>query len=715
MRISRRSFVKESAALLGASVTSARGLGGLDRPQQGEPSRAPTTAPAAIPSMVCQDFSEPFDPAYLANGLIGIRPGPNPLVHASTVVSGFVFSHIPYEVESLSPAPYPLETDIAVNGISLLEHPELLTVRRQALDMATGELTTEMVFTTGAAQLQLKVLQFASRSVPSLLCQEISFTPSTDARLEITAKIGVEGVPGTIYMDRPPERTEVDLVTGFRSHGGLSKLGAAVVVAADAAFKPRGEQVTTDSGVARTYDLDARRGLTCRIRTIAAMVSEFYHPAPALQAIRMARWGAETGFDLLRQQNQEQWSDLWKSRVQVSGDRDAQRVLDAAFFYLHSSLHPSNQNGMGPFGLSQFAYYYGHSFWDTETWCLLPVTLASPDAARSLLEYRVRGLTAARRLAALYGYRGAQFPWEAGQIDGSDATPTFATTGWKEQHITPDVALGFWEYQLATGDPFFLQEATWPALRAVAEWIASRGVFTARGFEIQHIMGPDEGVPDTSNNSYVNVICMMVLTAAARCATMVGTTAPPSWEKIARSMVVATDENKKIVLPYDHPPKPQDRKYSLLNMDALIAHDPQLDLELLRNTYEREKELRRSRPPGIGFATAALAGTAAFFGDKKEAAQWFRESWQDIWLEPYGMIREAPSQDYGCFLTNFGSLLQTAMLSFTGLRISESDWRKYPAALPEGWTRIEIERIWVKGVPRRLVAEDGKPSRLLDE
>lgn len=85
-----------------------------------------------------------------------------------------------------------------------------------------------------------------------------------------------------------------------------------------------------------------------------------------------------------------------------------------------------------------------------------------------------------------------------------------------------------------------------------------------------------------------------------------------------------------------------------------------------------------------------------------------------MWLEPFGALRKAPFQDYGCFLTTFGSLLQTAMLGFTGIRVNEGDWRKYPASLPTGWSRIEMDRIWVKGEPKRLIAIDGSPAKLLD-
>jgi trehalose/maltose hydrolase-like predicted phosphorylase len=674
------------------------------------------------PKIVVENFSKVFDPAYLSNGLIGIRPGPNPLARAQTCVSGFVFSHSAHKVESLSPAPFPLETDIRVKEISLLKHPDLLKVQRQTLDMSCGELTTELVFAPGnGARLDIEVLQFASRSVPSLLCQEIRLTCSVDAEIELVAAIDSSTVPARTYETYPPERTRIDLMSGFESEGNLCKLGVALWVLTPDTTVQKQEPSLAVTGSTRTYTLKAKRGQPVRFQTIAAMVSELYHPEPPLEAIRLASWGSLLGFERLRSDNRAVWADLWKSRVKVIGDADAQRVLDAAFFYLHSSIHTSTRTGMPPFGLSQFAYYYGHSFWDTETWSLLPVTLVAPATARSLLDYRVRGLEYAKRQAALYGYRGAQFPWEAAPSAGFETTPTFAGTGWGEQHATPDVALGFWEYQLATDDQSFLQEATWPVLKAVAEWIESRGVSTDRGFEIQHIMGPDEDVPNINNVSYMNMACKMVLTAAMRCAQMVGARTPTSWGKIRDAFVLPVDNSKNIVQPYDNPPPPASNAYSTGQLDMLTVHDVPIDTELLRKTYAFEEGVRRERqaasPAGsyfsIGFAQAAVSATAAFLGDKQHALELFHQSWKNVWLEPYGMIRETPSQDYGCFLTNYGSLLQTVMLGYTGLRVSEGDWRKYPASLPAGWSRIEIDRVFVKGEAKRLVATDGAPARLV--
>jgi len=68
----------------------------------------------------------------------------------------------------------------------------------------------------------------------------------------------------------------------------------------------------------------------------------------------------------------------------------------------------------------------------------------------------------------------------------------------------------------------------------------------------------------------------------------------------------------------------------------------------------------------------------------------------------------------GNYVTSCGSLLLATMFGFTGIRISAGDWRRYPAALPEGWSQIEVDRVWVRGRPKRLVAEHGKLAVLED-
>ena len=332
-------------------------------------------------------------------------------------------------------------------------------------------------------------------------------------------------------------------------------------------------------------------------------------------------------------------------------------------------------------------------------------TAGLPETAKSLLEFRLRGLEAARRAASLYGYRGARFPWEAAQTDGAEVTPVFADTGWSEQHVVPDVALAFWQYQMATSDPEFLRGATWPVLKAVAEWIESRGTSTSRGYEIRNIMGPNEGINNVDNTHHVNAACAAALEAAVRCAGQMGYSPPKVWTRMAAALVLPRDPHTGTLVAYDGSPHG-----AFPDLSFLLPFEPALPVGALERTYADFKQ--RPREYMIGFATAAVAAGVAYMGDRKLAGDLFEQCWRPFWMAPYGMIKEAEPQSYGCFLTNFGAMLQSVMIGFTGLRIEDGDWAKYPATLPEAWSSIEVDRIWVRGEPKRLVAVQGRKPQL---
>jgi hypothetical protein len=97
MRLSRRAVLKSTVA---AGFLATRSYG---------------FAPS-IPVLARSGDSTGVDSAYLSNGLIGIRPGRIPIQAAPACVAGFVYVHPTFRVEALSPAPYPLTTDIRVNG-----------------------------------------------------------------------------------------------------------------------------------------------------------------------------------------------------------------------------------------------------------------------------------------------------------------------------------------------------------------------------------------------------------------------------------------------------------------------------------------------------------------------------------------------------------------------------------------------------------------------
>ena len=650
-----------------------------------------------IPQLICTHFPNNESPPYLSNGLIGVRPGGNPFSHgmdtsfhsgnpltaSQTVVSGFVRTHPHSKGESIAAAPYPFETDIIADGISMLENRDRVIVKSQVLDMSCGELTSEMEFRARKdLVLDILVIQFLSRTTPCLACQEIRVKSSVDA--EVTIKMKTEG----LFKER-------------------NELGIALC-------EPKEQKFEAKAGKEYTY------------QGMAAVVSQVYDPEPFQQAQVMAGWAKMIGFDNFRKYNRQTWNDLWKARVKVYGNPDDQKALDIAFFYVHSNFHPSNLTGIPPYGLSQFENYTGTIFWDMDHWIWYAGLLANPQAAKSMLEYRLRGLDYAKKHARVFGFRGAQYPWQAGH-DGREACSPKAHTSWDEHHITLDVGLAFWEYYLATHDDIFLQEGIWPVLRNVAEWIESRGEFSANGFEFHHLGGVDEFSSGVSNDAHFNGLSKMVIKAAIRCAEIVDEKVPAVWQKIADQIVIPMDLSRGIVVQYsDANPKIGVAPYGPGMLQYLFLHDPLeygvVDLKTFRTTYEFEEALRVSIPAhpsnpcsdgAPGFTTPPFAACAAFFGDRIKAANLFERTWKRYRTSPFCLSTEyhQPARR-GDYLTNHASLLLAAIYGFTGLRIVEGDVCKYKATLPAGWEKIEIERIWVKGKPMKLVAEHGKQAVL---
>ena len=70
-------------------------------------------------------------PAYLANGLIGLRVGQIPLLQGAALVNGFVGLSPEKGNEEYADAPYPAGADIAIDGVWLSNRPDLATFSKR--------------------------------------------------------------------------------------------------------------------------------------------------------------------------------------------------------------------------------------------------------------------------------------------------------------------------------------------------------------------------------------------------------------------------------------------------------------------------------------------------------------------------------------------------------------------------------------------------------
>jgi trehalose/maltose hydrolase-like predicted phosphorylase len=248
--------------------------------------------------------------------------------------------------------------------------------------------------------------------------------------------------------------------------------------------------------------------------------------APAPQAAVEALRAAEAvGFDRLLAEHRAAWAARWAdAEVAIKGDPDAELAVRFALFHLLASVAGDGEAAVGARGLSG-PVYLGHVFWDSDVFVLPVLAAVHPPAARAMLEYRIRRLPAAQRLAAASGRAGARFPWESA-ADGGEVTPTTMLdplgrlmrihTGELEEHIVADVPWAACRYADWTGDAAFLDGPGRELLVETARYWASRVRLDQAGrAHIDDVIGPDEYHVDVDDNAFTNVMARWNLRRAA--------------------------------------------------------------------------------------------------------------------------------------------------------------------------------------------------------
>lgn len=666
-------------------------------------------------------------PAYLSNGVIGLRVRDNPLMSGLALVCGFSGLHSEKKIEAAAIVPYPLAANIALNGVWLSDVPHQLTVLDQAYDFATGELTTRLRFQAQGVRADLDVLTFCCRHQPTLVVQEIAVRADTACDLMLQALIDVSAIPG-----RPRARTigtpggghDFDASLLWESEGGFSRCGLAL--ASWLLGDDRAARQTPDGGdrspVMTQYGFRARGGKFYRLRQIVSLVPSVMHTHPDRHAERLVALAVHQGFAELRKANRAEWRQLWKGRIILHGaGRTWQQLADAAFFYMNTSVHTASPASTSMFGLAawhDYHYYYGHVMWDIETFSVPPLTLLQPDAAQALLAYRLRNLDGARRNAQTFGRQGLQFPWESAPTSGDEAAPSPGTAAWHEDHVSLDVALAFLRYARATGDGNFLRDKAWPVLSGVADWIVSRAHHGAKGWEVRRAMGIAERKTESDNEAFTLLSAKAVLDGALDVAAQLGWPEGAQWRQVADDLVLPLRDG--MLVSHDGfraneekaaTPSPLMGIFPLGGLDGVVA----------RKTLDYY--LRRAQDYiGSPMLSAFYGVWAARRGDRRLALKLMQEGYgrfvtgRFLQTLEYRPDRFPEQPQAGPFFANMGGFLMSLLLGFPGLEVGGgplSEWPRHDVVLPAGWTGIEVERLWLRGRPVRLIARQGRRAELV--
>jgi trehalose/maltose hydrolase-like predicted phosphorylase len=669
-------------------------------------------------------------PAYVSNGVIGLRVRSQPLQTGMAIVSGYVGEDPERGIEAAAPAPYPLTGDIAVDGLWLSDLPDQVSALEQAYDFASGELTSRFVFAAHDRRVSCTVLTFASREDPTLVCQELTLSVDGACDLQVRAGVAVMGVLGRAlrFLRGTPGEAEAscDGALLWESAGALGRIGLAYITQVSggaAADAPATRPALNGSGLITTYVFRARAATTYRLRQVTSLVPGVLHSRPDEQASRLVAKARRDGFDVLRAENRAAWDEIWKGRIRLVGAEPRwQALADAAFFYLNSSAHSSSCSSTSIFGLAtwhDYHYYYGHVMWDIEAFAVPVLTFLQPQAAASLLDYRFRGLDKARANAKMMGRAGAQFPWESSPSFGEEAAPLPGTAAWHEDHVSLDVARAFALFGEATGRGEFRREQAWPVLSGVADWIASRAHETSKGFEIRASMGIAEREQPVDNAAFTNMAAVVVLRDAIGLGERLGRTVNPVWRRIADGMVMPRRD--QVVVSHDGYRKTEEKGATPDPLMGIWPFGYRLDAQEEKATldfYLGQADAYLGSP----MLSALYGAWAARAGDRALALKLLDEGYAKFEGGRFGQVLEYRPDRFpeqppaGPFFANMGGFLSGLLLGFPRIEPSEEGpetWSAAPVVLPEGWQAIEIDRIWVRDRPMRLVARQGERTRLI--
>ncbi len=263
-------------------------------------------------------------------------------------------------------------------------------------------------------------------------------------------------------------------------------------------------------------------------------------------AIAAARY---TGWAGLLDEQRGYLDAFWSvADIEIDGDAELQQAVRVAIFHVLQAGARAERRAIGAKGLTGPGYD-GHTFWDTETFCLQLLSHVAPDAAADALRWRQSILPLARERAAQLGLKGAAFPWRT--IRGQECSG-YWPAGTAAFHINADIADAVRRHVAATGDVTFEREVGLELLVETARLWRSLGHHDHAGqFRIDGVTGPDEYTAIVDNNVYTNLMAQLNLRVAAdtaarhmRAANRLGVDAEEmaSWRDAAASMRIPYDE-----------------------------------------------------------------------------------------------------------------------------------------------------------------------------
>jgi protein-glucosylgalactosylhydroxylysine glucosidase len=646
----------------------------------------------------------PYTRTYLGSGLIGLSSSQLGTDPAQSFMAG-VYDHGLGDIPRLALLPAWNAADV-YNGRNWLNRTTTVRGYHQTLDMYEGSLRTQYDWIDGDRVIGVTVHAFVSRSDPTLGAIHLEITPQFSGPLKVRLPITAWPEPKRYPLEKleklPPEAQDQQKIwypghmvsQQARAQRGTHEAqlemlavpeGTKTLIAEAAAVDWPADLTSTNIEAQQTsgaagieISFSAASGQTYAFNKYVVIESSIHSTKPLETAATAAQRSRSRGFAALLQSSADTWHKLWQADIQVDGDPNLQTVIHSMLFYLLGSASDRSELSVPPMGLST-AGYYGHTFWDADTFMFPPLMALHPEIAKSIVMFRYRTLDAARRNAKQNGRLGAMYPWEAGP-DGAETTPRFAyQNALYENHVNADVALAAWQYFLATGDRKWLESYGYPIIHDTADFWTSRVTYNKdKGrYEIHGVVSVDESKIGVTDDPYTNASARKNLEIAIAATRTLGKDANPKWAEIAQKLYLPQKDLVLIDYPLEFPLSENEKR-------SIVT-----------------KALKEStgRQSGVMMEVEFYPIPAVELNDRSELKTLMDNTYRQYLRPPFNVLPETPANNNINFLTGAGAFLQQFIFGYAGLRFSADAGlsRKFEPLLPEHISRLVLRNVSVRG------------------
>ncbi|QGW26879.1 glycoside hydrolase family 65 protein [Phnomibacter ginsenosidimutans] len=621
-----------------------------------------------------------------ANGMIGIVSAPEPFKVKDVVLAGAYDTYGRGRVSNFIPSFNLLNMRVEIDGRS---------IDASNISNFTQELNMQQAAFTGrfdhADKASISYTYYALRHLPYTVLMDVTITPKKDIQLDAASVMAAPDLLKNVQnyyneIDRP--HVVISLLTSSAQSptGKMQMCASNSFIFSEAhGHEPRVIHEMWDNNMhLMKFSKTLKAGETYRFSITGSSITSAHHDDPLNEAERLTIFAKLEGRDRLLQRHLQAWQELWKSDIQIEGDAQSQQDIHSMLYHLYSFTREGTALSPSPMGLSGLGYN-GHVFWDTELWMYPALLVMQPAIAKSMVEYRFKRLETAKRNAFSKGYKGAMFPWESAET-GVEETPVWALSGPFEQHITACVAIAAWNYYRVTQDKQWLLEKGWPILKETADFWASRVERNGPGhYDINNVVAADEWAENVNNNAFTNAAAKANLQFATQAAALLGIPANSDWAHVASNIPILRENG----ITKEHEAyKGEGIKQADVNLLAYPLKEVTDPKQIKADLDYYSARVPNEGTPAMTQAVFTLLH--ARLGNADKAWYWFKDAYLPNLNPPFRVIAETKGGTNPYFATGAGGILQSVLMGFGGLEITDNGIVQQKGLLPSHWKSLTI-------------------------